>query len=181
MFLIRDFLRQWKIICKIVYCKDCKKLFHLFHWSVSVRWRFRRTIADGKFLVCLFADNHWLGWTNNHLGISGCSHDHGRVHDNPQDTAYYRWHVSLWFSVSRSRSRFSEGVTSLRPVSPRIHYLKRTCQGDSGLKNKDVISCSELNKKKEKAGYYSREVKYSSLKLPVGNFIFSWKLVLLSS
>ena len=173
MFLIRDFLRQWKIICKIVYCKDCKKLFHLFHWSVSVRWRFRRTIADGKFLVCLFADNHWLGWTNNHLGISGCSHDHGRVHDNPQDTAYYRWHVSLWFSVSRSRSRFSEGVTSLRPVFPRNSLFEENVSGPFWTKNKNVIFCGALNWKREKAGYYSREVKCNILELPVGNCIFS--------
>lgn len=57
--------------------------------------------------------------------ITARSHDHGRVHDNSQETAHYRWHLSLRLSASCSRTRFSKRVAGLRSVFSRNRTMKK--------------------------------------------------------
>ena len=89
-----------------------------------------------KLPESLFSYSRLLCITSNHLWISGCSHDHRRVHNNPQQTAYYRWHVSLRFCVRRSRARFSECMASFSPVFPRDRKLKSTYHLDNQMRLK---------------------------------------------
>ena len=57
--------------------------------------------------------------------ITARSHDHGRVHDNSQETAHYRWHLSLRLSASWSRTRISKRVAGLRSVFSRNRTMKK--------------------------------------------------------